>query len=442
MNKLISGLLLLCLFALPGHVRAADKADPAKEYIDALKKVLTDGTYDDYEKQITGLLLAGDYASLDDYFAKLQGAYEAGAIDDVLLDFAFSPLLEHEDPWSVSPPRVEYEAKYNEWVAKSPDSYAAHLLAANYHAAVSRAIRAHRYPGLTEAGEDKGATERIKKAADENEESFKHAKKPLLSYANALELEKSNAGTEASKSYVRAAAKDILDHADKLDPANLTARRVYMTLLSPRWFGNAAAMQDYVGQLKKESLPQGKAEFLEGIMYAEIARSYYEHADLEGARLYAQKGATYEFDYLDYDFGQDALKIFIHVSHDRWQKDGTSLNDQSYLGALDLLLKPGRHVKNPGFYYGQRAKIRWDYLHEIPEAWADFQKGLSFGDAYSAYSVAQAYCVGKAELNIQVSMAKCSESMTAAADLGSPDADSFLDSLAKADFSANPHLPR
>ncbi len=431
MNRLVFALLLLCLFALPGHARAAEKTDPAKEYIDALKKVLTDGTYDDYEKQITGLLLEGHYSDLDDYFSKLQSAYEAGTIDDVLLDFAFSPLLEHEDPWSTSPPKVEYEAKYAEWIVKSPDSYAAHLLAANYDAAVSRAIRAHRYPGMTEADEDKNATERIKKAADENEESFKHAKKPLLSYVNALELEKSNAGTEAGKAYVRAAAKDILDNADKLDPSNLTARRVYMTLLSPRWFGDTPVMKAYVDGLKKEAVPKGLSEFIEGMMYAEIARSYYVRGDLQGARLYSQKAATYEFDYLDYDFGQDALKIFIHASHDRWLKDGTSLNDQAYLGALDLLLKNGRFVKNPGFYYGQRGKVRWDYLHEIPAAWSDFQKGMQYGDAYSAYSIAQAYCVGDAELNIQVNVTTCSESMITAANLGSPDAGSFLDSLAK-----------
>lgn len=436
MKRLVAALVFICLFALPGPARAEEKADPAAAYIESLKKVLTDGTYEDYEKQITGLLLAGDYASLDDYFSKLQGAYEAGIIDDVLLDFAFSPLLDHDDPWSISPPNADYEAKFDEWVAKSPDSYAAHLLAANYHGAVSRAIRAHRYPGMSEAVEDKGATDRIKKAADENEESFKHAKKPLLSYVNALELEKSNAGTDAGKSYVRAAAKDIREHADRLDPGNLTARRVYMTLLSPRWFGGDAQMHAYVDEIKKASLPQGKAEFLEGMMYAEIARSYYMKGDFEGARMYAQKASTYEFAYLDYDFGQDALKLFIHASHERWKKDGTSLNDQAYLGALDLLLKKGRYVKNPGFYYGQRAKVRWDYVREIPAAWSDFQKGMEYGDAYSAYSIAQAYCVGKAELNIEVSVAKCSESMVAAADLGSRDAEGFLASLAKSGLSS------
>ncbi len=412
--------LLLCLLLISDTAHAEDRS---AVYVETLKKVITVGPYETYAAQMLGLLDGQQFAALDEYYTSLQKSYEAGLIDDKTLAYAYEPFEEIDDP--------KYQKIYADWLSAMPKSYPAHYMHETYRVTLAWKARGKKFASKTSQSQFDSFGALLERAYSDNTKTLqlKLTQKPILSLMNRLRMLRAASSLNLSRDQARAQADATLKEANALDPNNFLARFNYMTILRPRWGGSYDEMKAFAKTVRAEKAPAKVADYMDAVILEDVGDGFYDSETYKRALPYYYKAAALQAPY--YDYGNvEALKRYIYstyrVSHETDKHDP---NTKEFLTLLDTLLRPGRLIDNPGWYYGERAQTRWNVNNDAVGTWEDYQKGAYYGDAHSLFNVASIYCKGQPELQVAPDQKLCKSTMAKAALKGSKPAAQALQTM-------------
>jgi len=222
---------------------------------DARKSGLTRSeTGEIYGLFCAALLKKSQFAQLDKEMIGAQQDYEAGKIDDLVLQTNFNLFGNEADP--------ALEEKYNQWVKAYPESYAARQARSMYLYRVGFQARGFRYARETSAEEMAGLRLYMKRAFEDASAAVAMTAKPLLSYETLIQIAKVNGGSLEVR-------KQLLEKANQLDPKNHIARYSYIMSVQTRWGGSLAEMTSVMEQAKKSKMAENLHWIYEGVVLEE-----------------------------------------------------------------------------------------------------------------------------------------------------------------------------
>jgi TPR repeat protein len=203
------------------------------------------------------LLMAGRYAELDGYLAKLQQSYERGSIrcEDVRDAFrAFYVLL------------PDQELHYDEWIKLFPKSYVARLARGIHYRFVGLKRRGNEFISKTTDEQLAGMDTAFQDAVRDLSASMELTAKPIISYLQAIDIGKHY----GLKRFNRA----MLDEANSIDPRNYMVRAKYMSTLQTRWGGSPQQMLDFAKECSKARLTAAQKRTLQAQALDDTAWEY------------------------------------------------------------------------------------------------------------------------------------------------------------------------
>jgi len=254
----------------------------------------------DYEKGWTAkndnsahsaMLREGKYGELDKEMNQIQQDYEMGIWTDEDLSLRFQPFNDR-DP--------ELEANFYSWLASYPKSYAAHQARAIYSLGLAWKARGTGYISKTPSQQIAKMEQYLGQAMEDDKTAIGLTKKPLLAYANILEISMLHGSKELSRK--------ALDEADKIDPGNFVARENYMDLLQPKWGGSFEEMKKYREEARMTGVSVNILRNLDGMIFLALA-DFCDNCDgtvhdyTEAAKWY-RKAADIGVDEAQFKLGQ------------------------------------------------------------------------------------------------------------------------------------------
>jgi hypothetical protein len=212
------------------------------------------------------LLNAGNHSQLDRNLNALQRDFESGKASEIDLRDAYRPFYD-----------VEGESVKNleQWVARMPASYPAHLAKGIWYKRRALDMRGTDYVQKTPPEMLKAASELHTIAQTELEASLKLAAKPYLSVFHLMGI-----------SLVEGSHKDseaLLDTGNRMLPTNTLLRDRYIVTLEPRWGGSYDAMARFIMQTKAQGAPAESVRQLEAIMHDDAGHAFMERGQKEAA---------------------------------------------------------------------------------------------------------------------------------------------------------------
>lgn len=225
--------------AFVGEVR---KSEMAKKYLS------------DYDNILHGRLLhEGQFDQLDAEMNQVQHDYEAGKIDDRILD-AYFVIFTDTNP--------TLEAVYNAWVEAHPNSYAARQARALFYSEVAMNARGGKYSKDTSAEEMSGLAHYMKLAFEDDQVAMSLTDKPIIAVKNVMIIERYFGSDDG--------CAQMLALADKIDPKNMIVRHDYMRSLQTRWGGSLKDMEKFMTKVKVSGLlPEDDIKDLEDMIITE-----------------------------------------------------------------------------------------------------------------------------------------------------------------------------
>jgi len=218
------------------------------------------------QEETRALLDSNQFAELDRRFSALQRSYRDGFITDEDLRTAFRVFY---------PTDAVLEQKYTAWVAQYPKSYVARLARGIYYKKVGAAKRGSDSIGNTTEEQVRGMEAAFTKASEDLSASLNLDDKPLLTYAQEMDIASYLGHDER--------IPEILEAAIKVDPANIIVREKYMGTLEPRWGGSVEAMHAFLEESKQAGLSAARLHSLEGIIFEDQAHTEKEAGDYAAA---------------------------------------------------------------------------------------------------------------------------------------------------------------
>lgn len=198
------------------------------------KKLLTDGKYDELDKELN----------------QMQKDYETGVFNDITLMVIYSVFEDYTD--------AALAEQYNAWVKAYPKSYAARMARALYYASLAGIARGEKYMSDTTAEEVAGMQLYVSHALKDSEAAIALAEKPILAYKKILGLSQMTGDDSRGEAAWKAALA--------IDPENFIVRQVYLNGLQTKWGGSSAQMQAFMEDTKKLKLPSELLVELEDLM--------------------------------------------------------------------------------------------------------------------------------------------------------------------------------
>lgn len=197
----------------------------------------------------------------DELQARMDGflaAYVGGALTDEELFYEFGAFDRSES---------RLTPILDEWLVRSPKSYAAHHAMALHQSAIAWQSRGSALARDTSRQQMEEFERRLAIARDWNVRAIKLAAKPVLSYQQLVTNAKAQrVNAKLLKSLGLKPVRDIPGELDPrpdvrslvtaglvVDPDSTVLRNAYITVLSPRWGGSLAALEQYG---KRESHPR------------------------------------------------------------------------------------------------------------------------------------------------------------------------------------------
>jgi beta-lactamase regulating signal transducer with metallopeptidase domain len=204
------------------------------------------------------LLGQGRYAELDQRMSAFQEQYRAGTLDELDLLREFNAFMQ-ADP--------ALAARFDAWLAASPDSYPARLARGIYYFKCGVQTRGTRFAAHTTDEQMRGMKLYLEKSQQDVQASLSLDPKPMLSYNFLIRINMELGG--------RADTRQLLDAALRLDPIALLARRPYMISLETRWGGSLNEMLDFLQQSSDAGVAGAKLANLQALIDTE--RKWLQH---------------------------------------------------------------------------------------------------------------------------------------------------------------------
>lgn len=212
------------------------------------KKLLTDGKYDELDKELN----------------QMQKDYESGVFNDITLMVIYSVFEDYTD--------AELAGQYNAWVKAYPKSYAARMARALYYASLAGVARGEKYMKDTTAEEVQGMELYVGHALKDSEAAIALAEKPILSYKKIVELSQMTGDDSRREAAWKAALA--------IDPENFIVRQIYLNGLQTKWGGSSAQMQAFMEDVKKLNLPSALLSELDDLMTEDKEFVLYRAEDM------------------------------------------------------------------------------------------------------------------------------------------------------------------
>jgi len=255
------------------------------------------------------------FQDLDEQLNSYQVAFEKDAFTEGNLAVAFEAFCS-PDP-ALGP-------LLDEWVAKNPNSYSAHLARAEYLVTAGYEARGDQTADQTSAGQFAEMNALLNKAVKEALAAIKLNAKSGVGYSVIIEASRANSDDDMRERTLAAGLKNA--------PASMVMWVSAIRALQPRWGGSYGAMERLAAQAQKHAGQNPKLVTLKGFADVERGRVALEDNDPDGAmRFYDQAvqegGDLFNSGYTNrgllflrlgnYD---DALRDLNHANHLRPQE--------------------------------------------------------------------------------------------------------------------------
>jgi tetratricopeptide (TPR) repeat protein len=313
------------------------------------------------------MLESGRYEELDRKLSNTQKAYSKGSLTDLQLLRSFSSL----DSFHPA-----LEARFNEWVTKSPNSYAARLARGTYYWGVGADRRGDEYISAVTPKQIAEMRLYFEKAKHDLLDSLKLEAKPVLTYVYLLRIEQHFSASDQKR--------DILNRSLAIAPSNFVVRRSYMDSLETRWGGSTKQMNDFFIECKKANLPREQLNALETMVAIDRAWVTWQKADFPAALTGYVEALELARPNAALLLGSNkyvvVLQDIAHL-HQRLKEYAQSLR---YLNeAIDLGLDTSLVYLNRGISLhnlGRKEEALQDYLKaaERGNAWAQNEIGVHY----------------------------------------------------------------
>lgn len=200
---------------------------------------------------------------VEHYLAQRQRRHESGKMDDRELIAAYAAF------------DLPFPADFfTAWLARHPDSYSAHVAAANYEFDRGWAARGTGYSSETSKEALDAMHRHFARAQKYLSRSLTLTKMPTASYPVMISIGM-HYGSKCDKRGDRLTPdrclRAVLDKALAVDPRAYWARRFYMDSLQPRWGGNFEAMEAFANETQKAGLPDWQAKRFRAMVFEEKA---------------------------------------------------------------------------------------------------------------------------------------------------------------------------
>ena len=224
---------------------------------------------DPVQRDVIALLEKGDHAELERLLGGYQQSFEQDPRGAATLENAFRSL--RKAPRSAEP-------VLNEWVEKSPTSYAARLARGTFYIYQGLEARGSAYATDTPEENFRAMRAYLGKARPDLELSLNLTRKPYLSQWSLM--------TIARQSGNRSAATAHYLEAVKLAPDSIELRLAHMANLEPRWGGSYAEMEAFVAESRAQLKDPGAAARLAARIPANRAQERINAKDFAKALIY------------------------------------------------------------------------------------------------------------------------------------------------------------
>jgi tetratricopeptide (TPR) repeat protein len=304
------------------------------------------------------LLDSNQFAELDRRFSAVQRNYKDRSITDEDLKVAFRAFY---------PTDVALEQNYSAWIAQFPKSYVARLARAIYYVKVGEKRRGGAFISETTEEQLGGMEAAFTRASEDLEASLHLDDKPILTYAQLMDIARYVGNGES--------ARAILEAAIKVDRYNLVVRVKYMGTLEPRWGGSEEEMRAFLEESRRAGLPEAPLRLLEGMIFADQAQTEKEAGDYTSAERDYRKSVALGND--------DCLLCLAEVLTDEGK-----LADAIPIYSRSLALFPGNAdtLASRGYAYMQTGMPR--------EGIDDLRAAAEAGNAYAQSELGRYYMIG------------------------------------------------
>lgn len=253
--------IVALLFVAPACTPKTDapKTDAAK--IDSAKAAAPTAA------RVRQMLQTSNFAELDRRFGNIQEAFVAGQITEQALLEAFRAFYD-SDPY-IAP-------RYKDWVARSPNSYVAHLARGIYLRKLGEALRGDALSSETTKQQFADMREAHSGAEQEFETSLSLDRKPVLTYLHYMEI--------TSHRGDRARTRELFEKGMSIAPESFILRGKYLSTLQTRWGGSTEQMRAFVDECRAAGFTQSQMAHLNSLVLEDEAWVLEHHdGDLDAA---------------------------------------------------------------------------------------------------------------------------------------------------------------
>ena len=301
------------------------------------------------------------YADLDPFLNGLVAAYENGEKDDDTVERWFR-IFRRDSP--------ALEPLHLEWIKLYPDSFAAHLAAAEYYSEVAHAKRGSRFAKDTSETQFKAMAESHALALSFLDRAEKLTKKPTLAIASRIYIMRS-----VGK---RADVVALFERGERIDPRNIRVKAAFISSSSPKWGGSNGELEKLLAATRASNLSAGTKTFVEYLVVYEFADEVWRD------ERYADAISFYERANRLCPAVEEILQKLLRLYSS--QKQYT-----------DMRQAADRYVNRrpeSGWGYSQRAWANY-YLSNMKSAMVDAERASAYGDSYGTYLLGWFYDKGK-----------------------------------------------
>jgi predicted Zn-dependent protease len=350
-------------------------------------------TVDPVHSQVLALLERRDHAGLERLLAGHQLAFERDSTE--------SPKLEHAFRAFGKAPRSA-EPALDEWVARSPSSYAALVARASFYLGQGLDARGTAFIGETPPENIESMRFYLDKARAELERSLELSGKPYLSHAYLMTIARLG-GVGRDEAHYEAALK--------LAPQSVELRLRRMTDLEPRWGGSVSHMEAFAAQARKELDDPAAANRVAARIPAYRGYEHQSAKDLTGALKYYDEAITLdatasslcERSYVLMELKREAeafadVKLALSKARESrycmqravWHATRTPDAGEA-IDVLSLVLEVDAHSTQALTQRGWR----YQGLGKLEAAFQDYLASAKAGDAWGQLQTGKLYWAGK-----------------------------------------------
>lgn len=350
-------------------------------------------------------LEAEDYTTLDGYYTKIQGDYEAGRTSERELYDAFHTLYDEN---------AAHERYFNGWVAAFPDSYVALLARGTYFYRVASFTRGAEFLDRTSRQQIAAMTGYLDRAEPDLIASLKLTAKPYLSTLYLLDINILDGSADQRRRW--------FEQGTAIEPGNWHLRERYMFSLRPRWGGSYEQMQAFLRDCEQLNLDPALLATLAIPIHSDMAEDAMR-AD-ENGRVGANVEVFNEWEKvlnLAKQAGEEpSTEALVGYTRAAWDLQRRSAADRGLEQLLEREIDDSWSLTRVGYVLAQE--------HRDAEAWPLLLKAASLNDPWAQLTVGKTIYQGASDLNVPADRAKGVSWITRAAEQCFPEAVTFLSS--------------